>query len=173
MRTEVRFPGSIYAAARRDLLRPHPFAAERVGFVAARLGTLDDARGILVTRYESIPDTDYIEDASVGAKIGPNAIVRATQTVYHGRTAREGTFHIHLHQHRGETGMSPTDARDVPLIVAGFQAVGPDAAHGIIILSLDHGSAWVSLPGSRHALPAARIIVMGTPIEVFERTRFK
>src|SRR5437660_1176754 len=42
MKTEVRFPGNVYSAARRDLARPHPFAAERVGFVAARLGTLAD-----------------------------------------------------------------------------------------------------------------------------------
>jgi hypothetical protein len=48
------------------------------------------------------------EDHIVGARTW------AMQAVYHGRPAREGIFHIHLHAHRGETGMSETDQREIP-----------------------------------------------------------
>jgi hypothetical protein len=172
MRVEIKFPGRLYAAARQDLERPHPFAAERVGFVKGRIGTLaDDGRVVLLTRYDAIPDADYIDDGTVGAKIGPEAIIRATQAVYHGRSAREGLFHIHLHEHRGETAMSHVDARDIPQIVTGFQAVGPHAPHGIIILSLDHGSGWVWLPAVKQPVQVDCVSVIGAPIGVFERRR--
>ena len=36
--------------------------------------------------------------------------------------------------------MSGVDARETPKMMPGFQSVGREAAHGIIILSLDHGS---------------------------------
>jgi hypothetical protein len=54
------------------------------------------------------------EDHIVGARIGSEALTWAMQAVYHGRPAREGIFHIHLHAHRGETGMSETDQREIP-----------------------------------------------------------
>jgi hypothetical protein len=91
------------------------------------------------------------------------------QAVYHGRPTREGIFHIHVHGCRGETGMSRTDAREVPPMIPGFQSVGRDAAHGIIILSLDHGSGWVRLPGSKDLVPCTSMSVIGTPVRVFDR----
>ena len=36
--------------------------------------------------------------------------------------------------------MSGVDARETPKMMPGFQSVGREAAHGIIILSLDHGA---------------------------------
>ena len=95
----------------------------------------------------------------------------AMQAVYHGRPTREGIFHIHLHGCVGETGMSRTDAREVPPMIPGFQSVGRDAPHGIMILSLDHGSAWVCLPGSEATLvPCSSMSVIGSPVRVFDRS---
>ena len=74
--------------------------------------------------------------------------------IYHGRPAREGIFHIHVHPHRGETGMSGRQRAKLPKMMPGFQSVGREAAHGMIILSLDHGSGWVWLPGRKE--PVAR-----------------
>jgi hypothetical protein len=56
-------------------------------------------------------------------------------------------------------------------MISGFQSVGRDAAHGIIILSLDHGSAWVWLPGHHEPVQAASMSVIGSPIGVFQRGR--
>jgi hypothetical protein len=95
----------------------------------------------------------------------------AMQAVYHGRAAREGIFHIHMHGYAGETGMSKTDRREIPPMMPGFQSVGRDAAHGIIILSLDHGSGWVCLPGNATLVPCGNIAVIGTEVKIFERGR--
>jgi hypothetical protein len=152
------------------LARQHPFAAERVGFVFGRLGSLaDQGRLILLNHYHPIPDGQYLTDSTVGARIGSDALTWAMQAVYHRRPTREGIFHIHLHRHRGEPEMSTADMRETPKLVPGFRSVGRDAAHGIIILSSDHGSGWVWLPGGSEPIRADRISVIGAPVGVFER----
>lgn len=167
---KIKLTGALHAEILRDLMRPHPFAAERVGFVSGRIGTLvNDGRLVLLTRYHSIPDDEYVKDRSVGARIGSEAITWAMQTAYYGRPTREGIFHIHLHGHRGETGMSDVDNREIPPLIPGFQSVGRDAAHGIIILSINHGSAWVWLPGQQESTQAASMAVIGIPIGVFQQ----
>lgn len=170
MKVEIKLTGFLYDQIVADLIRPHPFAAERVGFVFARIGSLaDHGKLILLSRYHSIPDEHCIDDPTVGARIGSDAMTWAMQAVYHGRPAHEGIFHIHLHGHDGETGMSRTDAREIPRLIPGFQSVGREAAHGIIILSSDHGSGWVWLPGHKDAISAEQISVIGAPVGVFER----
>jgi hypothetical protein len=170
MKLEIKLTGYLYDRMMADLIRPHPFAAERVGFVFARMGSLaDQGKLILLNRYHSIPDEQYVDDPTVGARIGSDAMTWAMQAVYQGRPAHEGIFHIHLHGHSGESGMSKTDAREIPRLIPGFQSVGREAAHGIIILSSDHGSAWVWLPGHKDAKPADQVSVIGAPVGVFER----
>lgn len=170
---KIKLTGALHAEILRDLERRHPFAAERVGFVTGRMGTLADGQLILLTSYHSIPDHEYVDDPSVGARIGSDAITWAMQAAYHGRPTREGVFHIHLHGHRGRAGMSGTDSREIPCMIPGFQSVGRDAAHGIVILSLNHGSTWVWLPGQPEPAQAASMAVIGFPVGAFERGREK
>jgi len=170
MKIEIRLTGSLYGAILRDLTRPHPFAAERVGFVFGRTGSLtDEGRLVLLNRYHSIPDDQYVDDPTVGARIGSEAITWAMQAVYYGRPGREGIFHVHFHVHEGETGMSPVDKREIPRLVPGFQSVGREAMHGIVILSLNHGSGWVWLPGNKESVSADTISVIAKPLSVFEK----
>lgn len=169
MMIKIKLTGSLHTEILRDLERKHPFAAERVGFVTGRMGTLADGKLILLTGYRSIPDDQYVKDRSVGARIGSEAITWAMQAAYHGRAKHEGVFHIHLHGHRGPTGMSGVDSREIPPMIPGFQSVGRDAAHGIIIFSLNHGSAWVWLPGQQESIEAASMAVIGAPTGVFEK----
>jgi hypothetical protein len=89
------------------------------------------------------------------------------QAAYHGRPRREGVFHVHLHGHRGETGMSGVDSREIPPMIPGFQGVGRDAVHGIIILSLNHGSTWVWLPALHEPVQSDGMAVIGAPVQVF------
>jgi hypothetical protein len=155
-----------------DLARPHPFAAERVGFAAGRIGTLPgDDRMVLLTRYTPVPDEQYLDAPDVGACIGSDAIVTATQAVYTGRARREGVFHVHMHPNLGAPRMSSTDSREIPKLMPGFQSVGPDAPHGIVIWSRDHGSAWVWLAGAKAPVAADSIAIVGAPIAVFEQRR--
>jgi hypothetical protein len=169
MMIKIKLTGALHAEMLQDLRRPHPFAAERVGFVTGRTGTLAAGRLILLTGYHVIPDDQYLEDRKVGARIGSAAITWAMQAAYHGRGVREGVFHIHLHGHNGRTGMSNTDSREIPSMISGFRSVGREAAHGIIILSTNHGTAWVWLPGSDDLVQASSISVIGSPIAVFEQ----
>ena len=170
MRFEIKLTGFLYDRIVSDLIRRHPFAAERVGFVSARMGSLaDQGKLILLNRYHSIPDEQYVDDPTVGARIGSEAMTWAMLAVYHGRPAREGIFHIHLHGHNGETGMSRTDACEIPKLMPGFQSVGREAMHGIIILSRDHGSGWVWMPGRKEPIAAGTISVIGKPLGVFAK----
>lgn len=170
MRIDIKLTGRLYNKIVRDLARPYPFAAERVGFVFGRVALFSaDGTLILLTRYQSIPDDQYVEDPSVGARIGSKALTWAMQALYFGRATREGVFHIHMHQHKGETRMSRIDSRDIPKLMPGFQSVSSEAAHGIIILSLNHGSGWVWLPGRKEHIPADTMSVIGAPVGIFER----
>ena len=172
MKISVKLTGALYTEILNDLSQKHPFAAERVGFVAGRIGAATDGgRLVFLTCYYPIADAEYLDDRLIGARIGSEAITKAMQTVYHGRANSEGVFHIHLHGHRGETSMSHVDSHEIPPLIPGFQSVGSDAPHGIIILSLDHGSAWVWLPGNDEPIQAASLSIIGAPIRVFRHTR--
>ena len=171
---EIKMTGLLYEELKEDLARPHPFAAERVGFVFGKLGSLpEDGKTVVLTRYHSIPDTQYEEDDTVGARIGSGAMTAAMQAVFQGRAAREGIFHIHIHDHQGPTGMSRVDAHDLPPMMPGFQAMSRSAPHGIIILSRDHGSGWVWLPDQDEPIYTKSITVIGTPIHVFQQKAAK
>ncbi|MFN7983451.1 MAG: hypothetical protein U0Q11_16505 [Vicinamibacterales bacterium] len=164
----LKLSGDLYEEIRTDLARPHPFAMERIGFAVGRSATAAEGTEIvLLNRFHSIPDEHYVEDPSVGARIGEGAMTWAMQAAYSGRPAREGIFHVHLHDHEGPTGMSAVDRREIPLLIPGFQSVGSQAAHGIVILSADHGCAWVWRPGTRQPLKTRRISVAGFPLQTF------
>lgn len=172
MKIGIKLTGNLYNEVMRDLARPHAFAAERVGFVFGRTGTLaDEGLAVLLNRYYSIPDSQYVKDRTVGARINSEALTWAMQAVYHRRPTREGIFHIHVHGHRGKTEMSVVDSREIPNLIPGFQSVGHDAIHGIIILSSNHGSGWVWLPTCKEPRCADCISVIGAPLRVFERGR--
>lgn len=171
MNTYIRLTGKLYDDIFRDLRRPHPFAAERVGFVLGQITSItDDGKLILLTRYHSIRDEHYVDDPSVGARIGSEAIAWAMEAAYRGRTTRAGVYHIHLHDYDGPTGMSRTDRTEIPKLIPGFQSVSCTASHGIIILSRNHGSGWVWLPGDEEARRADSIQVIGVPVDVFDRS---
>jgi hypothetical protein len=170
MSIQFKLSGALYREIMCDLERPHRFAAERVGFVSGRMGSLSaGGKLVLITRYHCIPDDCYIDDPDVGARINSEAITRAMHAVYHGRSLREGIFHVHLHQHHGEPRPSKTDWRETPKMMPGFQAIGRQAAHGMILVSADHAVAWVWLPGQGEPTIADSISVIGIPIRVFER----
>ena len=169
MKVAIKMTGPLYREIVHDLSRRHPFAAERVGFVFGRIGTLTEhAKLICLNRYHSIPDEQYVQDETVGARIGSDALTWAMQALHHGRPVKEGIFHFHIHPYQGETNMGRTDRRELPKLIPGFQSVAREAPHGIIILSSDHGSGWVWLPGTKEPLPADTFSVIGSPLGIFE-----
>lgn len=162
-----KLTAALYRETLADLLRPHPFAKERNGFLLGRTSDLGCGRIlVLLAQYKAIPDGHYVQDESVGARIGREAITSAMQDVYEGRPVRLGIFHVHLHLHKGQPGMSGIDRHELPALLPGFQSVGRDATHGVIILSSDHASAWIHRTGG-DLVRASSISIIGSPISVF------
>ena len=77
-----KIPKLLAQEIKNDLMRSHPFAFERVGFVFTRLSRSQDGKSqiILATAYEPVPDEDYIDDPDVGARINSTAIRGVMQT---------------------------------------------------------------------------------------------
>ena len=80
MSVRCRVPDQLYRRVREDLARPHEFAAERVGFLWARLGNrVGDERLVLFRGYHAVPDDQYIDDPRSGARIKSTDILEAMQ----------------------------------------------------------------------------------------------
>ncbi len=162
MKIQLRMTRQLYGEMRRDLLRQHAFAGERVGFVQVALSSADDMRLLLLKSYQSVPDDQYINDPMVGARINSAAIRNAMQGILDGG---EGRFHVHLHPHRGQTRLSRTDQAEIPRLVNSFRAVGPNSAHGLLVLTYDHCLAIAWLPGATGPMNIRKIAVVGYPME--------
>ncbi len=167
MKAEIRLIGSVYAAAIADLSRPHPFAAERVGFFSVALGKLAPDRLLLLGHgYTAVPDAYYLDDPWAGACIGPDAIRAAMQRIL---DTGSGQLHVHLHDHSGRPYPSRTDLRDMPALIKSLNVAGPTCAHGAIILSDDRAWAQVTVPDSRQLFDANSVIVVGFPLLFLNR----
>jgi len=127
---------------REDLVRPHPFAAERVAFISVRASWANDDLLLLAQGYHPVADEEYIDDDSVGAMMGQEAIRKALDIALLNPV---GMFHVHMHGHKGRPGFSRTDLREQQKFVPDFFKVRPEMPHGTIILSLDRaiGRIWL------------------------------
>lgn len=128
---------------RRDLTRPHRFAAERVGFISIRAAQGHEHLMLLAQEYYPVADEDYLNDRSVGAMMGQEAIQKALEVAL---LKPVGMFHVHLHGHRGEPRFSSTDLREQLRFVPDFFKVRPQMPHGAIVLSHDaaRGRCWLT-----------------------------
>lgn len=167
MKVDIRIAGSVYAAAIADLNRPHPFAAERVGFISTAIGKISSRQVLLLAHdYSSVPDDHYVDDPRTGACIGSNAIRASLQRVL---SAGAGQLHVHIHDHYGQPGPSATDLRDMPPLIKSLSVTGPNCAHGAIIFSRDRAWAQVTVPGSPYLVEATSVTVIGFPLLFLKR----
>jgi hypothetical protein len=164
MNVQIRLTKALYEQVRRDLERPHAFAAERVGFLHAKLGNRDGQPLLaLFTDYWAVPDDQYVNDPHAGARIGSAAIRRAMQSVL---DTGQGVFHVHMHPHRGRPTLSRMDRQELPKLIASVRAVGPQVAHGIFPLSYDQCVGFVWPPGSSQPVESSKVNVVGFPMEL-------
>src|SRR5690606_34848909 len=93
--------------------------------------------------YHPVEDADYVDDRSVGAMMGSDAIRKALQRSYQSRTA---ALHVHLHDHEGRPGFSGTDKRENAKFVPDFFNVTPQVPHGALVLSDNNmtGDLWLA-----------------------------
>lgn len=168
MNIKVRISRNLFQDVRADLSRPHPFAAERVGFLYCRLVSAGaDSPLILMTGYEPVADDRYINDPLSGARIDSQAIRGAMQGVL---DRGQGGFHVHMHHWPGHPVLSRMDAEEIPPVVTGLRRVGLPYAHGFVLLHQEECAAWVWLPGNDNVIKAESVSVVGFPINIFGGT---
>lgn len=128
---------------RRDLARPHRFAAERVGFISIRAANAGSNIILLAEGYHPVADDDYIDDSTVGAMMGQEAIRKALNVALFKPV---GMFHVHVHEHMGRPSFSRTDLREQLKFVPDFFKVRRSMPHGAIVLSHDRtiGRVWLN-----------------------------
>jgi hypothetical protein len=142
MKIRFKITSALLATIRVDLRRPHSFAHERVGFIAAGLASAHDELQILAQAYRPVRDDEYLPDRSVGAMISDQAIRRARQWAMDDRVA---IFHVHSHGGCGIPGFSSIDVRENAKFVPNFVSVAPQCVHGAIVLSdtAAFGQVWL------------------------------
>jgi hypothetical protein len=140
---QLRITRHLLHTVRLNLARPHPFAYERVGFLAAGLSSRANDLWVLVRSYRAVADGDYLHDHSVGAMMGPEAIRKALQWAMSENVA---VFHVHAHSGRGHPRFSGLDLREQAKFVPNFFHVAPQCPHGALVLSdvFAYGHIWLS-----------------------------
>ena len=142
MKTIFRASDLFLNDVRRDLVRPHPFAAERVGFISIRVASARHGLVLLAEGYHPVADDDYVDDPTVGAMMGQEAIRKALNVAL---LQPVGMIHVHMHEHRGRPSFSKIDRREQIKFVPDFFKVNPRMPHGAIVLSHDRaiGRIWL------------------------------
>jgi hypothetical protein len=142
MKIHFKILNPLLAGIRADLHRPHPYAHERVGFIAAGLAAAHDEMLILARSYRPLADGDYLRDHNVGAMMSASAIRAARQWAMDGNVA---IFHVHSHGGAGVPQFSGIDAGENAKFIPNFVSVAPQFAHGAIVLSntAAYGQVWL------------------------------
>lgn len=141
MRTIFRAQESLLDQALIDLERPHPFAAERVGWIAVKPAMAGETLLLLGYGYHPVADEHYVQDSSVGAMIGEDAITAALAIA---RRDRVGMFHVHSHGGRGFPTFSGVDVREYPKLVFDLLSAQRGYPHGALLFSGNEmiGRVW-------------------------------
>lgn len=171
MLIHLKIPRAIHDAMFSDLTRPHPFAYERVGFLLVKKGTISpDSFLLLAAEYQAIPDSFYIKDLNVGAKINSTAIRSAMELAM---ICRYGIIHTHLHHDEYSSLFSRTDESEFKKLIPSFHNIGGSSVHGAIVFSGNRYTGAI-LP-KKHDKPVelSRITIVGYPIIEYiqERSR--
>ena len=161
MRACLKITRGLLHEVRRDLSRAHPFASERVGFISAGLSATGDTLLILARQYQPVKDEHYLQDASVGAMMGPSAIRTALQWAM---TSDHGVFHVHMHGGSGLPRFSAIDLREGRRFVPDFFKVAPRHAHGTLVLSSDAAAGLYWLEDNGGAYRFEQFVEIGSPL---------
>jgi hypothetical protein len=163
----LRIPADVHQKLLADLRRPHRFAAERVAFCRAHLGNRGGATMLaLVADFWSVPDDQYVDDPTSGARINGTAIRTAMQEVL---DSRAGILHVHLHDLKGVPRFGAMDRAEIPRLVDSLRGTDANRVHGMLVLSPDSAEAWLAFPGSE-LQPATKVAIVGRPMTLVGRT---
>jgi hypothetical protein len=89
-----------------------------------------------------VADEDYLDDPSVAAMMGPEAIRKALQWAMSEGVA---IFHVHAHGGNGHPRFSGIDLREQAKFVPNFFQIAPQCPHGALVLSdaFAYGHIWL------------------------------
>jgi hypothetical protein len=173
MSVVFRVTEDFICAVRADLMRPHPFAHERVGFVAARAAQGQDHLVILAESYHPVDDHDYLPDPSVGAMMGQEALRKALDLALLNPVA---VLHIHMHGEPPDERPSYLWFSDIDLseqlkFVPDFFKVRRGMPHGAIVLSpySAAGRLWLS---PDEIVPIAEFDIVGSRMTLIRADTF-
>ncbi len=162
MKIDVRLSRRLLQHVCADLARPHPFASERVGFLACKVAEIKPRSILLLpSRYLKVEDEDYLNDPGVGAMMGPAAIRKALQFAYNNNVA---VFHAHMHDHYGRPWFSDIDLCETNNFIPDFWHVRPTFPHGALIISRDSLSGLCWMPGRKKPLRISGFNIVGFPM---------
>lgn len=161
MNIEFKIPRCLLTTIREDLARPHRFAHERVGWIAAGVSGTADTLWLLAHTYRPVEDVDYLRDSSVGAMMGPEAIRKALQWAMRDHVA---IFHVHTHGRTGIPKFSRIDLREQAKVVPNFFQVMAKRPHGALVLSdtAAYGHVWLDHEGPYVTID--RFLEVGAPL---------
>jgi molybdopterin/thiamine biosynthesis adenylyltransferase len=161
----IRIPEKLYDNIYADLLRPHKFASERVGFTFSKTKILENGEIIIcMNEYTPIDDGNYIMAPSVGAKFNSLAI---TNAIGYGRKHKKGIFHTHLHElSKRDPEFSFTDLEHLPPIVESANRIVKEEIHGLFLLSQTTLSALVWIPGEEGYRKVDQISIVGATLKL-------
>jgi proteasome lid subunit RPN8/RPN11 len=161
MTIHLKIARNLLQTIRQDLVRTHPFAYERVGFISGGLSSASDDLWILARGYRAVADDDYLRDPSVGAMIGPDAIRKALQWAM---TERVAIFHVHTHGGHGQPGFSGIDLREQAKFVPNFFQIAPQCPHGALVLSNNSAYGHIWLDDDKPCEVITGFVAVGTPL---------
>lgn len=161
MKVIFKIPRPLWRIVHEDLSRPHPFAHERVAFLACKPAALTDGLLLLADQYLPVADDDYENVRGYGAMMGPGAIRKALQAAYR---ANVSMLHVHRHEHHGIPAFSPTDLAENPKFVPDFFKVRPKLPHGAIVMSHDEMAGEYWEPGAGKRSQFDQLSIVGRPV---------
>jgi len=167
MNIVFRATDAFMAGMRTDLVRPHAFADERVGFISVRAAQGAGALTLVAENYYPVADDEYLRDETVGAMVGQEGFRKALELAL---LRPVGVFHVHMHTLPGRLWFSSIDLREQLRFVPDFFKVRKEIPHGAIVLSPTSaaGRAWVS---SDKIFPITEFNVVGAQMKIIRASR--
>jgi hypothetical protein len=161
MRVVIRIPQSFLDSVIEDLSRPHPLAAERVGFIFTKSSRAGPGQVIVLpTTYTPVDDKHYIDDPTVAVRINSDAIRMAHQR---SRDSSHGCLHVHMHPGSSRPWFSRVDLETLQGLSPSLRRMASAAVHGGLVLAGTRASGLVWAPGE--ARPAeADVSIIGFPM---------
>jgi hypothetical protein len=164
MNIHFKITRSFLQNIKNDLMRRHPYAAERVGFLFAREGKIDKEQVLLLASdYMSLSDNLYINDSSVGARINSTAIRNALQKIM---DTGMSCIHIHLHEFSNYPKFSKPDEECMIRLIPSLFHANPHIPHGAIVLGRSGiiGRIWVT---KEKNFPVSKLSVINYPCDFY------